>query len=336
MIESTALFFSLLFILQVLRWDHNSNISSLFFIVIGIIAALVKITTYLPFFLVSIFYLTIIRRYSLLCRRLIGIYSPIIISIIGWYIYCRYSVKADFIYSESNQEGYDWISNIHKNIFNPRFHGTLFWEIAFLVLPVSFYLIFGFVHSENKFNKFLLISFFSTTFVFSNLYLVHDYYIYGSGLLILFYLSEKISMFLSDKSNIFKYLSIITLILIGCLNYINNGYFNFQKKNIKVHKELVDYTKEIAGNGLIIGTYLDTTIPYLLQKKCVTLGNYKGHNDYLKTTLTKIKDHCAKHDHLIKFCIMKNDQNFTHVKHLSDNLFGTSQYVVFDQYTVLH
>ena len=55
MIESTALFFSLLYTLQVLRWDHNSNVSSMLFIVAGITAALVKITTFLPYCLVSFF-----------------------------------------------------------------------------------------------------------------------------------------------------------------------------------------------------------------------------------------------------------------------------------------
>ena len=55
MIESTALFFSLLFMFQALRWDHNSNISSMLFIITGIIGALVKITTFLPYCLVSFF-----------------------------------------------------------------------------------------------------------------------------------------------------------------------------------------------------------------------------------------------------------------------------------------
>ena len=166
--------------------------------------------------------------------KLLSLFFPIIISITCWYFYCKYTVKSDFIYNGASQEGYTWISNIHKNIINPTFHGTLFWEITFLVLPVSFYVFFVFVQSnESKFNKYFIISFFVTVFIFSNLYLVHDYYIYGSGLLILFYLSEKITNILNKKGLLIKYLLVFTLVTIGCLNYLHNGYFNFQKKRHK-------------------------------------------------------------------------------------------------------
>ena len=33
---------------------------------------------------------------------------------------------------------------------------------------------------------------------------------------------------------------------------------------------------------------------------------------------------------------MKNDQNLTHVKSLCDDYFGTSQFKVFEQYTIIH
>ena len=109
-----------------------------------------------------------------------------------------------------------------------------------------------------------------------------------------------------------------------------------KKKDINIHPELVNSVKNSEGNGIIIGTYLDATIPYLIEKKCVTLGNYKGHEMYLENTLKDVKDHCESHNHKIDFCIMKNDQNFTHVMKLSTKYFGTSQFTVFDKYTLIH
>ena len=54
---------------------------------------------------------------------------------------------------------------------------------TFLVLPMSFYIVFAFIpDQECLFNKIYLISFFITVFIFSNLYIIHDYYIYGSGI----------------------------------------------------------------------------------------------------------------------------------------------------------
>ena len=141
---------------------------------------------------------------------------------------------------------------------------------------------------------------------------------------------------INDKSKIFQYFVLFLLLMIGILNYINNGYFNLQKKDIKLHTSLVSKVSEIKGNPIIIGSYLDPTIPYLIKRKCVTLGNFKGNNELLSKTLKEINVYCTNRDHEINFCIMMNDQNFTHVKHLSDNLFGTSQYEFFDQYTVLH
>ncbi len=336
MIESTALFFSLLFILQVLRYDHNSNVSSILFIVTGIIAALVKITTFLPYCLVSFFYLAIKRNYSPLSGKLISLYSPVIISIVCWFFYCKYSVKDDFIYNDASPEGYKWISNVHQNILNPTFHSTLFWEITFLVLPVSFYIFFAFIYDKSVTNKILMISFFLTVFIFSNLYIVHDYYIYGSGILVLIFISSKISLFIKAKSKIFQYSFLLLLLIIGILNYITNGYFDLQKKDIKLHSALVNKISDVKGNPIIIGSYLDPTIPYMIKRKCVTIGNFKNNNDSLSKTLSEINAYCTKRDHEIDFCLMMNDQNLTHVRKLSDEYFGTTQFTVFDKYTLIH
>ena len=94
--------------------------------------------------------------------------------------------------------------------------------------------------------------------------------------------------------------------------------------------------KKLNGNGIIIGTYLDATIPYLIEKKCVTLGNYNGHDLYLEKTLRDIKNHCKSYDHKIDFCIMKNDQNITNIMKLSAKYFGTSQFTPFDKFTLIH
>ena len=336
MIESTALFFSLLFTLQVLRWDHNSNVSSMLFIVAGIIAALVKITTFLPYCLVSFFYLTIKRNYSPLSGKMISLYTPIIISILCWFFYCKYSMKDDFIYNAASPEGYTWISNFHRNVLNPTFHSTLFWEVTFLVLPVSFYVLFAFIPDKSVLNKIFIISFFITVFIFSNLYIVHDYYIYGSGILVLIFISRKISILIKEKSKIFQFSILFVLLIIGILNYIINGYFNLQKKDIQLHTSLVNKVSEIKGNPIIIGSYLDPTIPYLIKRKCVTLGNFRDNNDLLSKTLKEINVYCTNRNHEINFCLMMNDQNVTHVRKLSDKYFGTTQLTVFDKYTVIH
>ena len=124
--------------------------------------------------------------------------------------------------------------------------------------------------------------------------------------------------------------------MLGILNYITNGYFNLQKKDIQLHSLLVKEVSEIKGNPIIIGSYLDPTIPYLIKRKCVTIGNFKGNNELLSKTLKEINAYCTKRDHEINFCLMMNDQNFTHVRKLSDEHFGTSQFTTFDKYTLIH
>ena len=127
-----------------------------------------------------------------------------------------------------------------------------------------------------------IIGFFFAIFSFANLYFVHDYYIYGSGFLLILMISFCIfKIFLRyNLLTVFNYFYIfLFLYLVLNYTYFDKGYFRiqFSKHNdYTTLKEAVDNYVNHTDVGLICGSFCDPTIPYHLERKCTTIGDYRN------------------------------------------------------------
>ena len=290
MIESAGLYFTLMFIMYVLKYDTENSISlkilSLIFI-FGTFAILTKITTLLVGFIFIFLYLLFYGRLKTLFskKNIVGILVVGIVITIGlaWNEFAN-SIKASnplssFVVS-SNLTKWNF-GTLAQRLDFANYYQQLFVHmknnISYLLLLVIF--IPGLLFCKVEYKKLMLIGFLTFIIAFMtlfNLYKVHNYYWYANSVFVVISLGLLV-YFISEKINKYS-VKIILLILAICINIF--GYYSYyyktqtndfrQNKTIIIGDIVKNFTKE---NDIIITTGLDwdSQQPYYAQRKAIML-----------------------------------------------------------------
>jgi hypothetical protein len=203
LIESTALFFSFMFVASVQAYvTKNRGIDLAMATIVGTVAALVKITTFPAFaFAASLLVLRdfvqngtkwnisfLPRRYGLLC---IPALVPLL-AILAWIAHAD-MLKSNSLFGQYLTSGN--LSGFNYGTFAQRLSGTLWRDVIFgrslhdaLGSPIVFWAALAaaiFCSRESVLYFVLLIALYVSPFLlFTNLHIVHDYYQYANALFV--------------------------------------------------------------------------------------------------------------------------------------------------------
>ena len=72
---------------------------------------------------------------------------------------------------------------------------------------------------------------------------------------------------------------------------------------------------------MICGSFCNPTLPYNLQRKIVTIGDYRGHILPFKQLLLRIKNHCNEYRNPIKFALLPDESGSDELSELLINQF---------------
>lgn len=306
MIESTALYFSLLFLFKIVKTYQKNQFSLanlLVIIVSGSLAGLTKITTYSIYCFVSgsyiLYYYFYTKNFKKLitdCRFLmLNIFRIFLIFFIPFSITILWTRHADYIKS-LNPLAKDFITS--QNLFTWNF-GTLEQKIdKDTWLQISKFTIFNLFNGFNTlsiklfllglsvitlFRKklgirllFVLLCFLVGPLVFTNLYYVHHYYYYANLVFIIGTFAYLIIyLYENEKTKFFGSILPMILMIMISISFIHQYQINFlpiQLSNDSKTKEVADYININSKNDdviLIYGFDWDPTIPYYSKRKAI-------------------------------------------------------------------
>lgn len=292
MIESTALFFTLMFILYILRYDTEINKKILIPIILfGLLAILTKITTFLVGLFFLFFYIIFFKRISNIIniKNIIVLIATLFVIAIGvlWNEHANnikeISSLTQFLTSDNLKNWNFGTLNQRLDVENYLLIGQHIKNnnsfVIFILLLVPFFLL----KKEFKYKKILIISiltFFISAFTLFNLYKVHSYYWYGNSLFIVIAISIILnSLLLSIKNKILKYIVLFIFISLNLYQYIIYYYpsqiSDFSKDRIIVIGNII---KEVTPENSILitsGLDWDSSLPYYSERKAIMLRDNK-------------------------------------------------------------
>jgi hypothetical protein len=328
MIESLALFLGLCFMYNAMILVKKSKYNITALTILGILAALVKVTTFYPIILFVFLYCLFNKAELLKNKKNLAVISSIFIACALWYLHCKSVREFDWLFNESGQEGINWISGINERIFELNFFKVIWWEITSLVLPSAFFLLpFAFLGLRGNRCILLAFSFIITILCFANLYYQHDYYIYGSGFIVIMLFSYCVISLLKKYTRLrFVYPILLLYSLFSIIDYtiVDNGYYKFQnnsKNKYEKYFKLVDRLTNSSDIGLICGSFCNPTLPYNLQRKIVTIGDYRGYILPFKQLLHRINNHCDEYRNPITFALLPDESGYDELSESLINQF---------------
>lgn len=315
MIESAALSLSvwyLFFIRKYLDIGDSSRYRTLVLtgvFVVGGIASVTKVTTFFVYYLIGLFFvlrvllhefdgknlLGILRRRSLLL--LVAFILPLI-AIVVWTGYCD-NLKSLSAYgsmiTSAGLKKWNFGTMARKlnvetwrTIFN-RSTADLFgnaWMILFMVLPLPF------CRKRTVIAVFSLILFYLLPMaVFTNLFFVHNYYIYANGLLLLLPLALVLGD-IGEKGVIGTSFCISALLIFTycSYNHYTKNYLPLQGINYRYDdiKQAVDKNTKPEDVLIISGADWSSQLPYYLQRRAVMLRKERRYSPRFQTTKTSL------------------------------------------------
>jgi hypothetical protein len=103
---------------------------------------------------------------------------------------------------------------------------------------------------------------------------------------------------------------------------VDNGYYKFQnnsKNKYEKYFNSVDRYSNSSDIGLICGSFCNPTLPYNLQRKVVTIGDYRGYILPFKQLLHRINNHCDEYRNPITFALLPDESGY---EELSESLIN--------------
>lgn len=291
MIESAGLYFTLMFIMYVLKYDKEDSISLkiLFFIFIfGTFAVLTKITTLLVGFIFIFLYLLFYGRLKTLLskKNIVGILIIGVVVAIG----IIWNEFANSVKSSNPLSSFLVSSNLTKWNFGTmaqRLDFTNYQQLfvhmknnlsslLFLVLFIP-----GLLFCKVEYKKLIVIGFLTFSLAFMtlfNLYKVHNYYWYANSLfvvisigLLVYFFSEKLKY---DFMKIILLFAIISISIYGYHSYYYKTQVDdFTKNRTILIGDIVNkFTKD---NDILITMGLDwnSELPYYSKRKAIMIRN---------------------------------------------------------------
>ena len=307
MIESTALAFGLLTILFFIKSIRSPNYGYIALATIfGTLSALTKVTTFGIFltFISIIFLKYCFERYSGLInisyRKLFIIIIPI--TVVPIVIAMVWNGYADFLKSQNPLA----IFLVSDNLFKWNF-GTIEQKLALktwlavlsraeLIVGATGFVVLGLVSLISKkvfwVSLAAIVSFLIGPVVFTNLYVVHEYYFYANGLFALIFVSGGIVALLENRYILTPALIVLLILVVMHYKY-QNTYPQAIKQSqysslVKVGKAIKAVTKK-SEVILIYGHDWNSTIPYYAKRKAIMdRAYYSLEKDEMKKSLNKL------------------------------------------------
>lgn len=340
MIESTALFFSLMVGLYVIKLRLNYSYKNLFFLFIYMLTAgLVKLTTVAPIILLSsvIFIFFCFEKHrvfnfiQIIC--IVGVVS-IALSIVYFWISYSDLIKSENFFGKRITSSA--LSRWNYGEFGDRFSKDLWvdviWKRDISSLPLSyfsiFFIIFGFFISRKctKIYITLLTALYILPYaVFTNLHLVHDYYQYSNRIyLISIFILTTFTFFEKIKKVQMSYLR-STFLISATLVFLNSNYTDIilgKKQTFEKELNISNFIKHnTKPDDLIIVFGYDwaSKIHFYSERKGLAFPGWGGdpkkildnEKSFLNGELASIIVNCKnKHFKLIQEHYIKYEQNF--------------------------
>ncbi|OGE03651.1 hypothetical protein A3G16_01965 [Candidatus Curtissbacteria bacterium RIFCSPLOWO2_12_FULL_41_16] len=294
MIESLAMFLGFVFLVIISKLASKPKVPILLLaIVVGVLAALVKITTFAIFDLAAIFLFLRFWRGRVSVGRIIQflltVGTPLVVNF-GWvyfsdYLKAQNEFAAGFITSGAmrfwnfgtlaQRFSYDsWVGVFNlagPNIWGMHFVQSSFLTLIFIIIFYTFNLLLKGKYCKETFAFFLL--FLAGPLIFTNLYIVHDYYWYANAVFLLFSLGFLINSFLNiSRLKIVAKFIVLPVILLTMYQAYFARYYSIQKFNNVAYLPLANAIKYFTKPDdilLIHGFDWSSEIPYYSQRRAL-------------------------------------------------------------------
>jgi len=351
MIESTALLLTLVYLACACEYIRKGGrvifLTALFF---GVIAGATKVTTFAPamgmlILLIAVQIPPYFRRmlntsFVAPKNRLLITSMLLFIPILATKLWVNYSdyIKAlnpnsTFITSESLKV---WNFGTIEQRFSKQFLSTIKWELSELVTATIWVwlaaIVLLIILRPKKWIG--IVVFFmcgsSGFIVFSNLYAVHDYYIFGTAFYFLFSLSLIIDRLLFKirwKRNL-ALLFIVAMPLYSVGIYYNGGYFaTLKQKDYSQFSigRFVEKTTPESQPIAIIGQHYNSEIPFHSKRRSLNMG--KSPIEEFEYAIENLSPESA-------FSILLVDKNHSNFKDTLENLLKFEKFSTLPIYEI--
>lgn len=286
MIESFVLFLSLLYFFLFLLYSEQVKFKLFFWCTfVGSLCAMTKITTFTIILVPLIIYIfsSLIREKSLKLSRLVILGLIVLIPILFGIFWTRYAdniksknpLAKDFITSNSLQE---WnFGDINEKISLSTWNSILsstqksvsgsLWLVIFPIVTV-------FVYKKRRILiSTCIITFLMGPLVYTNLFFVHDYYFYSTGIYLIIALGLSLFVFF-ENNNIgeWKRGILFGLLCVYFLYIYKNTYLPFQTQNNQDVIKISDFIKSTSNPQdviLIYGYDWNPILSYYSERKAI-------------------------------------------------------------------
>ncbi|MFH1498613.1 MAG: hypothetical protein ABII82_12395 [Verrucomicrobiota bacterium] len=296
MIESIALFLSASYMVFALEYiQRRSSLVLCIAIGTGCLAAVTKVTSFAPSmgFLVLLTlcsFLPKIRAFwtkSMDTMTTIGLGAIISIPVLMAKIWISWSdtlksANPNTVFLTSERLSHWNFGDLNLR-FSGRFWTTISWELRELVTATGWVwgaalLAFIIARPSRPLVLFCLIAAGSSGFlVFSNLYQVHDYYIYGTGYFFLMLLGTIYASLVERwRAPAWAVGALVLLpITVSAAIYSRGGYLSAQVRVPHEDLNLANVIEKITPPGMpiaILGRHYNAALPYYAHRKALTFG----------------------------------------------------------------
>jgi len=276
MIESLALFLSLSYVALIQQYVSTRRTILVFVVMlVGSVASLVKLTTFVPAcvfaggLLARDYCANVDRRISKdvvdgLVASLLFILTPILLCVV-WTNY------ADMIKTNSGElsamlvsnklEAWVfgtcaqrvsyalWVQTILKSIsLNMGYYSIVLYGVALCICSRS---------REIGYALWSLFCFVSSFLVFTNLYIVHDYYQYENAIYLILFASFVVYKLASTHR--FRFTALALLLATMCLQYYSYNYVAFDPQYKPPYRSVLD-EDTTRHRDFIVGTFIDNNV----------------------------------------------------------------------------
>lgn len=307
MIESTALAFGLLSILFFIKSIRNKNyVSTGFATIFGVLSALSKVTTFgICLTFISLMFLLFISekrsgKINISYRQLLIAVVPVVLVPVA--IAILWNNHADFLKSQNSLATFIISENLTKWNF-----GTIKEKLALttwlailnrgeLITGSAGFVVLGLVSVMSKkvfwISFFAIVSFLTGPIVFTNLYVVHEYYFYANGLFLLIFMSGGIIALLEYRYIFASSLIVFTILIVMQYKYYDTYPVIIEQSQhapyVKIGSAVKAETKK-TDIIIIYGHDWNSAIPYYAERKAIMDRNfYPLENEEMQNSLNKL------------------------------------------------
>lgn len=331
MIETTALFLSLMFTASYFEYLRNSYWLTRrlgWVLLFAVLAGLTKITTFATFVMFigvySIFYR---NKWQLFTQQNIAAVIVVLASIVITYLWTSYAdgIKAENLFAMrfTSDKLYAWNFGPISQRFDPAIYPRI-WDhlvhnssyLIFLLLLLPFILAIEKQHIKTA--VVCLLTFILPVLLFFNLYYIHNYYWYSNSL----FLIPPIVLAITGIIRKYPFpraheIAMLLILGVSIFSYHTGYYYEWQSKD---YTKAVDYQiaslikSKTAREDIILiyGRDWSATIPFYSQRKAIMVGKQFAVDEESVEFLQLLNKSGVQRIGALVFC--KADENFVNTR----------------------